>query len=60
MIRGFKIGVTKWFRKHTTVDAVWQRNYYDHIVRDTAALDRIRKYIRENPAKWYEDGINHS
>ena len=60
MIRGFKIGVTKWFRKHTTVDVVWQRNYYDHIVRDTAALDRIRKYIRENPAKWYEDGINHS
>ncbi|PIZ65147.1 MAG: hypothetical protein COY19_08265, partial [Candidatus Marinimicrobia bacterium CG_4_10_14_0_2_um_filter_48_9] len=51
---------TKWFRKHTTVDVVWQRNYYDHIVRDTAALDRIRKYIRENPAKWYEDGINHS
>jgi REP element-mobilizing transposase RayT len=30
---------------------VWQRNYYEHIIRDEAALQRIRQYIRKNPAK---------
>ena len=29
---------------------VWQRNYYERIVRDRQALDRIRRYIRQNPA----------
>jgi putative transposase len=27
----------------------WQRNYYEHIIRDNESLNRIRKYIRENP-----------
>jgi REP element-mobilizing transposase RayT len=31
---------------------VWQRNYYERIVRDEYALSRIRKYIIENPIKW--------
>jgi len=34
---------------------VWQRNYYEHIVRDGDALNRIRQYIRHNPAKWKND-----
>jgi putative transposase len=33
---------------------VWQRNYYEHIVRSEKSLERIRKYIRENPMKWQE------
>ncbi len=28
---------------------VWQRNYYDHIIRDEADLNRIREYITNNP-----------
>ena len=32
--------------------AIWQRNYYDIIVRDARAMDNIRRYIRENPAHW--------
>jgi len=28
---------------------VWQRNYYEHVVRDDEALERIRAYIRDNP-----------
>ena len=28
---------------------VWQRNYYEHIVRNEAGLDKIRKYIADNP-----------
>jgi REP element-mobilizing transposase RayT len=35
--------------------ALWQRSYYDHIVRDQDELDRIREYIRNNPAQWAED-----
>jgi REP element-mobilizing transposase RayT len=31
---------------------VWQRNYYEHIIRDEAELRRIRVYILNNPLKW--------
>ena len=31
---------------------LWQRNYWEHIIRNDAALNHIRKYIRNNPAKW--------
>jgi putative transposase len=30
----------------------WQRAYYDHVVRDPQDLDRIRRYIANNPATW--------
>jgi putative transposase len=32
--------------------AVWQRGYYEHIVRDENTLRRIRQYIAANPRKW--------
>jgi len=37
---------------------VWQRNYYEHIIRDDVELNRIREYIINNPAKWAEDDDN--
>jgi REP element-mobilizing transposase RayT len=37
---------------------VWQRNYYEHIVRDENELNRIRKYIIENPLNWDMDNEN--
>jgi len=37
---------------------VWQRDYYDHVVRDVDELDRIRTYIEQNPARWNEDKEN--
>lgn len=58
IIRGFKIGVTKWFRANTDVYVVWQRNYYEHIIRDEPALQRIRHYIAANPAHWTDDSEN--
>jgi len=33
---------------------LWQRNYYERIVRDQRALDNIRRYIRANPRNWIE------
>jgi REP element-mobilizing transposase RayT len=34
---------------------LWQSNYYEHIVRDENDLQRIREYIRANPARWEEE-----
>jgi len=37
---------------------LWQRNYYEHIVRTEEELGRIREYIFYNPAKWAIDREN--
>ena len=37
---------------------IWQRNYYEHIVRDEADLGHIREYIESNPAKWEVDQLH--
>ena len=37
---------------------IWQRNYYEHIIRDKKELAQIRHYILENPSKWLEDEDN--
>ena len=34
---------------------LWQRNYYDHIIRNNPELNTYRKYIQDNPSKWKED-----
>ena len=39
---------------------LWQRNYYEHIIRDDRSLERIRAYILENPARWSTDPENPS
>jgi len=36
----------------------WQRNYYEHIIRNEFRLNTIRKYIANNPLKWEFDTIN--
>lgn len=55
IVRGFKIGVTKWFRKNTDVYDVWQRNYHDIIIKDENAYLNISNYIKNNPSKWKND-----
>jgi REP element-mobilizing transposase RayT len=37
---------------------MWQRGFYDHIIRTEKGLHRIRQYIRDNPTKWYLDELN--
>ncbi len=37
---------------------LWQRGYYDHIIRDDRSLDRIRDYIIQNPLRWSADRNN--
>jgi putative transposase len=58
IVRGFKIGVTKWMRNNTPIHDVWQRNYWEHVVRNESELDRIREYIRNNPVRWELDKVH--
>jgi REP element-mobilizing transposase RayT len=39
---------------------VWQRNYYEHIIRNQQSLDEIREYIATNPARWSSDHENRT
>ncbi len=59
-IAGFKSVVTKSINEisNTPGSPVWQRNYYEHIIRNDDELNRIREYIANNPAKWAEDEEN--
>ena len=65
VIRGFKIGVMKEYKKYITranVDSplqqqstIWQRNYYEHIIRNDESYQKITEYIFENPKYWQTD-----
>jgi putative transposase len=37
---------------------LWQRDYFEHIIRDEEELRRVREYIRSNPAQWALDAEN--
>ena len=50
LIKSFKTLITK-----EIGFAVWQRSYYDHIIRDDADYEAIWEYIENNPLKWKED-----
>ncbi|MBN1641952.1 MAG: transposase [Anaerolineae bacterium] len=41
--------------RNTPGTPFWQRNYYEHVVRDDADLARIRAYVATNPLRWVED-----
>ena len=36
----------------------WQRNYWEHVIRNEAEMDRIRDYIETNPARWSDDQLH--
>ncbi|MCJ7523957.1 MAG: transposase [Candidatus Aminicenantes bacterium] len=54
----FKSNSTKEIRESVYPGFYWQRNYYEHIIRNGSELSQIRKYILENPANWNEDHDN--
>jgi putative transposase len=60
VVRGFKSAATKRINeiRGTPGVLVWQRNYYEHVIRDEDSLGRIRRYIAENPARWGSDREN--
>jgi len=63
IVRGYKTGVTKWFQNNNVrienfqPQPIWQRNYYEHIIRDEKSYQRISEYIINNPKNWKEDNF---
>jgi REP-associated tyrosine transposase len=60
IIRGFKTFSARRVNelRETPGVPVWQRNYYEHVVRDENELHRIREYIANNPLQWELDREN--
>lgn len=60
LINGFKAATTRRINElcGTVGASLWQRNYYEHVVRNEDELNRIREYIALNPAKWAADREN--
>ena len=55
IIRGFKSSVTKQLVSIGIESPIWQRNFYEHIIRNEDAHRRISDYIQNNPAQWQAD-----
>lgn len=60
IVRQFKTFSSKRINqiRNTPGVPVWQRNYYEHIIRNEDELNKIREYIINNPLKWAEDENN--
>jgi putative transposase len=60
IVRTFKTAAARRISvaRRTPGEPVWQRNYYERVIRDEQELGRARQYIRDNPAKWAEDKHN--
>jgi len=56
----FKSCVTKrlWKIPSLKNTPIWQRNYYEHIIRNESEMDRITRYIESNPSAWMDDDEN--
>jgi hypothetical protein len=58
IVRTVKAVSTHRIRQLTDLEIVWQRNYYEHVIRDEQSLNRIRQYILDNPLRWELDPEN--
>jgi REP element-mobilizing transposase RayT len=54
VVQSFKAAAARAANLHTGTPgrSLWPRGFYDHVIRDTADLDRIRRHIEENPLRW--------
>jgi REP element-mobilizing transposase RayT len=62
IVAQFKSRVTKriWKTPEMNGTPVWQRNYYEHIIRNEREMENIWRYIESNPAMWNDDDENPS
>ena len=58
VVGSYKSYVSKMFHMEHPGVPLWQRSFYDHVIRDEAAYLEIKRYIRENPLKWNLDEYN--
>jgi REP element-mobilizing transposase RayT len=59
-VAGFKAAVTSRAGNELNITGIWQRNYYDHIIRDEQDFWNIWDYIDTNPLHWQEDQLHPS
>jgi REP element-mobilizing transposase RayT len=62
VVQWFKTMTTNEYLRHVKQEGwtpfprrLWQRNYYEHIIRNPEELEAIRHYIITNPQRWAED-----
>jgi len=57
MVGYFKMNSAKQINeiRSTPGQPLWQRNYYEHVIRNEIDLEETREYIQNNPLKWLED-----
>ncbi len=60
LIQTFKYETTKQInvQRNTPGIKVWQRNYYEHIIRDNSSRQKLQSYIQENPLRWTIDQLH--
>ena len=60
LIAGFKSATTKRINiiRNSPRIPIWQRNYYDHVIRDESAFQTIRQYIQNNSLSWELDQLH--
>jgi putative transposase len=58
IVGSFKSAVTKRIGRELNATGIWQRNYYEHIIRDEKDLQNKTDYIESNPMLWDEDDEN--
>ena len=54
-VGSFKSAVTKKIHETDPELKVWQRSFYDHVIRNQKSYEKIWNYIETNPIKWEED-----
>ncbi len=60
IVAALKAAVTRRAFKDGLISSkdLWQRNYFEHVIRDDDDVERINNYIRQNPSLWNEDSEN--
>ncbi|MBU1895524.1 hypothetical protein KJ641_01485 [Patescibacteria group bacterium] len=58
LIGAFKTTSSKLIHQNGSISFVWQRSFYDHIIRDQKSYYNIRRYIIHNPELWWRDRNN--
>ncbi len=57
VICAFKSLTSRACKRQMGVEKIFQRSFFDHIIRDMKDYETRRAYIYENPMKWYEENI---
>ena len=58
IVRSYKASVTRRIQRERNATAIWQRNYYERVIRNDEAHHRISLYIESNVARWVMDNEN--